>query len=71
MNIKDHKLSTETDFVTGWKNEVSWKRTKKMHESRIGELTFGKLNPVGQISAVAAFKQLQLVVTWLVIVAEP
>ena len=35
-----------------------------------GSSTFGKLNLVGKISAVIAFKEFQLVVTCLVLVAE-
>ena len=42
----------------------NWKRTKKICTKR-GCSAFGKLNLVGQTSAVAAFQQFQLVMTWL------
>ena len=46
----------------------NWNRRKKKCRNW-GCRTFGKFNLVGQISAVAAFKQFQLVVTFWVIVA--
>ena len=49
--------------------DENWKWTKKCRNR--GCSTFGKLKLVDRISAVAAFKQLKLVVTWLVIVAGP
>ena len=53
--------------LTSLPDDKNWKWTKKFR--KWGCSTFGKLNLVGQISAFAAFKQFQLVVTCLVIVA--
>ena len=66
MNLEDHNTSTQTDFVTGWqKLETDEKNVGIESVALLENLT------VGQISAVAAFKQLQVVVKWLVLVGGP
>ena len=54
--------------LTSLPGDKNYKWTKKNCKKR-GCGIFGKLKPVGQISKVSAFKQFQLVMTWLVIVA--
>ena len=53
--------------LTSLPGDENWKRTKKSRKR--GCSTFLKLILLRQIFAVAAFKQFQLVVTWLMIVA--
>ena len=52
--------------LTALPGDKNWKLTIKWRKG--GCNTFGKLNLVGQISAVAAFEQFEPVVTWLVMI---